>query len=1726
MRSQIAIMFSVAALCALLPGVPAGAESSCKPDAACAGGVSAPMLAQTVFPATGTHETIITIPSFGRYAISVSSAQGTALQLVDRMAGPGNVSGAPGAQDGRIDAFLERGTYKLRLISDARGTGNATVSVVKFTELQSAPVQLVEDKPVIADLGDGQQRSWWIVVKTRGTYSFEAGGRYLNELRLWQPGSWMVNATPVVAEADGNPDQPLALRQLVAQLEPGIYQLTAYGGPGLPWAQDSKAAPFMLRWGVPALSDSGRSLHQASVLGIDRFLVPGTASTLRLVLDKAAPASIAAQPYDPSSMFDQSEAMVATIDKHSRDPVVELGLPKPYQHDNAVPWLITVTRMPGASYRLEALNAGGTQTTLQLNEGNTLLAVTLPGDPDDEIDPGFFLIQNDGQRMVASSAIELDTALPWRRSFNLLDTAQTFLHTSQSINLVVSGSGVPADFVVDRFMVNPPDDRRVPDPKPSGGVWTLTPGYYVLSAIPQQNGHGVLTMSMTAQGGPAPGADSPRLPAALFKDLSVNAPDEELGAENINETGYGPWSFTLFSAGGGASFGLRQMDLPATLTQPLSFELGAGQSVNIPISIAADGELAVTGEDGAGLGFTLDGKAVSGTVTLHPGQYEFAMTGLKTGTRMVNLAETPASLLPATALPVMAPAQIAPAALPPVRPGEPDFLDFAQGQNVNFALPVDHDALYRFETTGLLETGGTIRTHINPSLGTAEGNGTGRNFLLQMFLREGDYQLAVQPQGQTAGHAGVALTETPLLDEGVLAPGNPARITLEPGQAALYHFHIAAQGAYHLFTLGLGHAFNMRLEDADGWPLLAPGGAADAQLDLAPGDYRMILLPGLVENRAVTMLQQILPPPVYAGHGPFQVAFGQDMQNRWMEPAPGAKRVPDIWSFDLPAAATVTVTINAGMRAQVFGAVPGAAAFGTTDGGSWTGRLAAGAYAIATMSAAQNNRVDYTLNVSLKDLTPGQSEQVTAPAVIPVSLGGAQQYEISSFGGQDVRASLYDAAGKLVAANDDRDNDWNFLIAGNFAPGTYTLHVDPVGTDNAQTLVSIASPAIIAGPALAVGTAANISDGQVHAMDVPAPPPGSLMLLGATAAVPVGLALEAQQPGGDWRMLTSTTGLNPYLAMPAGCEKYRLRAWAEDHGTTPVAVSVQFVTGPAADIAALSTGLALAPVSLGARQLGVVRINIPQPQVLQLAGGADTLQWSAAADVPAAHDLSGAMLATGASLWLVDATAHTVAARPVDLLQAKLRMNLPEGQSLTLPLPPQQQAALWQVMGQGGQPGVSIIDGNTAPVMALGGRLGALSQAIAFQPAGMAGAKLRLWQAGSPVDPLPLIVQRTGFAAPGVLTLAIGGNDGTLPAHATLQGSLPAGWKRLSIDLPAGAVAVLSHNGATANLIVGDGMAPDVLDSDADSLLLLNPGSAAAPYSVSFQAEAAPQLIMPPDGLLTYYSATPANLHVIVGRQGAVVKIAGAATNIAGIDADGIVTGGNTARIGFGGALVTVQPGLSVISEDGIPTNMLGQLVAVPGSVQLTGQHMLLQFAPAEARLVHFETNTPVVVLGSNGPQLFPAGATLNLFQPKGTAQALLVQAVTSAGLSGTARFDVIPAIPITDGLGAAVRVAPGQSRLFTFSLSAARSIGVGVRGSVDDANCRLLAADGTALAHGVVAMKQLPAGTYFLAVDVPADGAATDIQPALVGMTLPDDGPPPDVQASYRALAGQPQGN
>jgi hypothetical protein len=634
-------------------------------------------------------------------------------------------------------------------------------------------------------------------------------------------------------------------------------------------------------------------------------------------------------------------------------------------------------------------------------------------------------------------------------------------------------------------------------------------------------------------------------------------------------------------------------------------------------------------------------------------------------------------------------------------------------------------------------------------------------------------------------------------------------------------------------------------------------------------------------------------------------------------------------------------------------------------------------------------------------------------------------------------------------------------------------------------------------------------------------PADSLLLAGATSAVPVGLTLEARD-GGAWQDVASNTGINPYLAMPAGPpgRLYRLRVWAEDHGASPIAITATSVTSAA--IPGYAVGLDLQTAAVGSQEISFRRLAIPHPEILQLTGSADHLLWSGAPGEPAARDPSGNIVAVGPSLWLVDQTREDFGVKPADMTAGPVRLTLHAGERLALPVRGLSSGAfaLWRVQAQGTQPGIGLGD---PLVMAPAPNPGLFKTTMAVQPAELSNPVIQVFQAGAAQDALPVTLRRMVFTAPGVIQARTGDNDGTLSGNAAVKAGLGAGWKRLTLNLPAGMAAVLMNGGAAQSLVLGNGVVPDVLETQAETVLLLNTSGDAAPFSVGVQPEGGPALVLAPGGMLTPYSATPAVLHVALQGPEGRLRIAGAATGITVVDEDGAMTSGDGAQGGAGGtALVRVAPGLAVISQDGNgATNQVARDVSVPGSVSLSGGSAFLYLPAAGARLVHFETDTPIVLRNGNDVRLFAEGASVNLFQAKDSALDLEILPVAGA-LSGTARFDAEPAIPITDGLGPKFLAGPGQARLFSFSLDAPRGIGVGVRGSVDDASVRLLASDGTELGRGVIHMQSLPAGTYYLAVDVPSDEAASIIQPALVGLTPPGDGPPPDVAEGYREMEGQ----
>ena len=234
-------------------------------------------------PAAGRRETLLTVDRAARYSLRAASSQGTALELIDRMAGSLGRAGEAGGENGRLDLLLDRGTYKLVATSSESGTGTARLEALPFRE-RRAPPRLPEARLLAETLDDLEQLSWWLEIPVRREVRAEAAGRNLADLRLWREGSWLDPARPECEVIQPEVGRPLRRCRLAAVLPPGLYLLVAAGGPPQPWAEAADDHPLHVRWGAPRLPAAGRRRFVVRPLGEDWFRLPGVVYSSRLVL--------------------------------------------------------------------------------------------------------------------------------------------------------------------------------------------------------------------------------------------------------------------------------------------------------------------------------------------------------------------------------------------------------------------------------------------------------------------------------------------------------------------------------------------------------------------------------------------------------------------------------------------------------------------------------------------------------------------------------------------------------------------------------------------------------------------------------------------------------------------------------------------------------------------------------------------------------------------------------------------------------------------------------------------------------------------------------------------------------------------------------------------------------------------------------------------------------------------------------------------------------------------------------------------------------------------------------------------------------------------------------------------------------------------------------------------------------------------------------------------------
>jgi hypothetical protein len=857
-------------------------------------------------PAERDGASLLTVPAPGRYSIRAKSPSGARIEVVDMIAGPLDSSGAPGLRDGRIDALLDKGVYKLR-VSGAKGaSGKTALAAQGFADVESSKPTLAPGRIQSGELGDLQQRSYSFEVGEEGRVSLEAIGRALSDLRVWRGDGELVDLAFTQETVETKPGRAMNRLRLEGALEPGRYVVTAYGGEKLVWAQGDAAQPFMLRLEEPALLAAGVAEGVIGPFGAARFDAPASYDAFRLDLAQATPARLEARRNESKE--------IATISKNSRTPSLNLRLAS----DGKTNARLEVSGYEGQAFTLRGLR----QTDRETFEasGPPLIGVDLAGDGGDEAPATalFARIESDGKtRVIASDSPRIGAGKAWRGKFNLFDPTSILFEATRDGPVAIDAKGLKVNASIEPALgaLTPRADGK------DSARYDLQAGYYFLKLEPKGDSGGVVDVTI---GPPGLSASAPA-PAPSRATMSFGAQSLDSGGSYLILTNVAPQLLT----------GPRVVALPVELEKaPLAIWQDAGKDVALPARLPKTGKVVARDSRGAQVALTLADERQENEQRL--ATVKIAATEKPRALGLIFIPESTATKPDEPGKP--APTTLAAAV------ARPAFFDLARDETKRLRFEVPQGGLYRVETLGRMKTALRIGANVSPRLGEGEANGPGDNALVTAFLRAGGYRAAVTAK-ESAGHLGLAVSPATLAPTAKLVDAGIARATLDSGKGAITQIEITREGEYRIELLGLKQKWRARLEDADGWPLAAPGEMQRLTRNFEKGAYRLVVMPRDVEARMVARLTPIVAAKPLEGHGPHPLPFGKAQRLQWREPqARDAPRAPDVWRFALYGDAEIDLSIGEGMIGEIFGGGPDS-----------VGKVAAGRPFKAKLAAVPSN---------------------------------------------------------------------------------------------------------------------------------------------------------------------------------------------------------------------------------------------------------------------------------------------------------------------------------------------------------------------------------------------------------------------------------------------------------------------------------------------------------------------------------------------------------------------------------------------------------------------------------------------------------------------------------------------------------------------------------------------------------------------------------------------------
>jgi len=1684
-----------------------------------------PSLSPKNVAADGRHEALLTIDQAGAYAVWIKSGVGLSLQLIDRMTGPAEPVGEAGRRDGRLELLLDTGTYKLITTGPDKAQGDANLTVAPFAELETQPRKLTGLLQIDAALGDLEQRSYWIESDGKTPVFLQMAGRALGQVRFWRDGTALLAPIGSMSTIEPSSGKPLRNFDYSGVLEAGSYRVTAYGTAPLPWPAGSTDSPFYLRHGIPTHSEAAIKPVAFGPFGSERFWVPSEANYFQIEGKPGSTASLLLQTIDGRD----GSIRWSRLEEFNAKSRVPRASMKPA--NSQTPFLVTVSGTPGSAVTLRHFNSARYRELK--SDGDYWIEQIADGSEADRLDSALIL-QDTTKRpysLLDQRTIALDQKSRWNRKFNLGESqGSLFLTIAETGTYRFAVTGTAADWRLAPF------EGGQAIKVPTTGLITLEAGLYELT--------------IQAKGKPGP-AELTIGPANAQTTTAVATPSPRFASAHLEAA----HSYrTVGNERPGLVTGLVLRRLPIDLATPMPLMLAAGETVELPIVSAANGALVAQDETGKTLAVAIDNQAAQPANQITAGVHRLTLSNPDKIRKAVLITLDPIPPPPVAFTPPKA------LDLPIVSEGASQFFDLQTPQSKSLLLQAKEPGFYRIQSVSRIKVGGALASPLVPQIFSAADNGAGHNFRIDGYLREGSYITRVTAQAG-AGRVAVDLTRPPMQSAGVLKAGLPLRTSAEGGEGITLTIDVAESGTYELSVLTLGEPFFGRLEDADGWPIEVPGPISSLKRDLQAGQYRLVLAPKDIAARVLVSLTQQKEASTFTGHGPHPLTLNQPQAFRWLEPeARDAPRTPDTWDFDLALPSDITATLGDGMQAELLAldasGTPGPILARFSYAAALEKNLPAGRYRINASALGRNNQLDYSLTVATKQIAAGQPRSVPVPGSIDFVLSEEKLVELSSFGGIDVRAKLFDGDGRLIDSADDRNNDWNFLLARTLVPGSYRLsieetqrpkssasaqpapssdeasdessegeegeyeeseggddYVDPANQPTGpQTSISLRLPAEVVEPALSAGQLLSISDDRQHIVPLMTTTDGLNLFQVTSPGEDISLVLE-RRDGTVWKSMATRQGLSPWIALrPLPDTAYRLKLWASSPPTVPVSVRLLQVTAPAT-AATEATPL----VAAGDSGLGVVRLQTDRPGLFKVTGKLfaslpDPVQ-------PAVPATPGLVPALDKGLWLIGEAGGTLSVSAVEIADdAPMSFTLPGQGRLALNIPlPADALALWTVEARVGQPGLAA----GSDIMAVADRKAVL---LTDKP------DLTLTRADGLTGPMPVILRRKQVAA-GTLEGFDKASRRTVQLKPQSAYSLPlaSGDKRLTLDLPPGVVGRVGDHGT---LWSAEQPISRTLETAAKTLDLINPTDAELSVTVAMPPQSFPETAE--EGFFRRFMGQGGSISLKIPAGDQPILLAGNVRSALLIGNDGILRRGKRLAAPQGGLLIAEHDaGLITLWREGFAPQALGKATRTEikgnaASLALSGPAQRLSFlASPSARLVRIGTSAPVLMGLLDGDRLislapFDKGASFTVMVPAAGASVALLP--TQAGdLSGQAEVTIGNELEaLQEGLNPAITLGSGDARLYRFTLGRDGDIGIGVRGSVDRADSILLDKGGKELGRGVVQMHHLKAGDYYLMVATPPDAPTITVEPALVGVAQPDNGPPPPVQKRYMDLVSE----